>query len=29
MNRIKQLTSQGMGLQQAYLYASEEDRRQW
>jgi hypothetical protein len=29
MNRIKQLTAQGVGLQQAYLYASEEDRRQW
>lgn len=29
MNRINQLTSQGYGLQQAYLYAPEEDRRQW
>lgn len=29
MNRIKQLTSQGIALQQAYLYAPEEDRRQW
>lgn len=29
MNRIYQLTSQGIGLQQAYLYAPEEDRRQW
>lgn len=29
MNRINQLTAQGIGLQKAYLYAPEEDRRQW